>query len=144
MESSSVFVDIIRLNVFATMSFRKYKDKVLIGDTVILYMGFNRLQALKVDAGKVHQTKFGALRHNDLIGVRYGSKVQCSKGWLHVLHVSPELWTVTLPHRTQILYSTDISMVTMQLDLKPGSVVVEAGKKKGENKARSISITRYQ
>ena len=46
---------------------------------------------------------------------------------MHVLHPTPELWTLTLPHRTQILYSTDISHVTLMLDLKPGSIVVESG-----------------
>ena len=49
------------------------------------------------------------------------------KGWLYLLHPSPELWTVTLPHRTQILYSTDISLIMMELELRPGSVVVESG-----------------
>ena len=49
------------------------------------------------------------------------------KNWVLVLHPTPELWTVALPHRTQILYSTDIAMVTLQLGLRPGSVVVECG-----------------
>merc|ERR1711860_109661 len=43
------------------------------------------------------------------------------------MHPTPELWTLSLPHRTQILYTTDISMVILQLDIKPGSIVVEAG-----------------
>ena len=46
---------------------------------------------------------------------------------MHILYPTPELWTLVLPHRTQILYSRDISMVTMMLDLRPGSVVVESG-----------------
>ena len=46
-----------------------------------------------------------------LVGQRYGSKVHFSKGWGIALHPTPELWTVTLPHRTQILYATDIAMV---------------------------------
>lgn len=110
------------------MSFEKYKEKIEDGDKVILYLGFDNMHAIKVKDGQTFQTKYGALRHSHLIGREFGCKVQCPKGYLHVLHPTPELWTMNLPHRTQILYSTDISVVTLQLDLKPGSVVVESGK----------------
>lgn len=110
------------------MSFEKYKEKIEDGDKVILYLGFDNMHAIKVKDGQTFQTKYGALRHSHLIGKEFGCKIQCPKGYLHVLHPTPELWTMNLPHRTQILYSTDISVVTLQLDLKPGSVVVESGK----------------
>lgn len=109
------------------MSFAGYKEKVENGDTLVVFLGFDNLLTFQVDRSKTHQTKYGALHHKDVIGLRYGSKVQCSRGWVYILHPTPELWTVTLPHRTQIIYSTDIAMVTFQLDLKPGSIVVEAG-----------------
>lgn len=32
-----------------------------------------------------------------------------------------------MPHRTQIIYTPDISMILYQLDVKPGSVIVESG-----------------
>jgi tRNA A58 N-methylase Trm61 len=38
-----------------------------------------------------------------------------------------ELWTLALPHRTQILYMPDISLILLELDIKPGSIVIEAG-----------------
>jgi len=109
------------------MNFARYKKTIEHGDTVVLYLGFNSMMAIQVNRGKTHQTKYGALRHDHMIGKEYGSKVKCSRGWLHVLYPTPELWTMTLPHRTQIVYSTDISMITLQLELKPGTVVVESG-----------------
>lgn len=73
--------------------------------------------------------KGGAVHHDRLIGLEFGSKVATSNGknWVYVLHPTPELWTCTLPHRTQIVYSTDCSIITMQLGLRPGSVIVESG-----------------
>ncbi|KAL0868605.1 hypothetical protein ABMA27_008067 [Loxostege sticticalis] len=118
------------------MSFKNYKDKIEEGDTVILYLS-NNLYALDVQrmiknkkgemVENVFQTPFGALKVKNLIGADYGSRVELSKGWGHVLQPTPELWSLTLPHRTQIIYTPDISMIMLQLDLVPGSVVIEAG-----------------
>ncbi|XP_040916027.1 tRNA (adenine(58)-N(1))-methyltransferase catalytic subunit TRMT61A [Toxotes jaculatrix] len=111
------------------MSFVEYSDFIQDGDIAIIYLGHDSTMPVKVQQGAQTQTRYGVIRHStDLIGQRYGSKVTCSKGgWVHVLHPTPELWTVSLPHRTQILYTTDIATVTMMLELKPGSVVCESG-----------------
>lgn len=97
------------------------------GDTCVVYCTFAHIYSIKLAHGEVFQTKYGALKHDDVIGRTYGTKVQCSRGYVYVLRATPELWTLTLPHRTQILYTRDISLVTLQLDLKPGSVVCEVG-----------------
>jgi len=88
------------------------------------------IQPLQVTAGKLFNNKFGSYRHDDLIGLPYGSKVASShgRGFIHVLRPTPELWTVALPHRTQILYLADIALVTSWLNIKPGSNVIEAGR----------------
>ncbi|XP_039992930.1 tRNA (adenine(58)-N(1))-methyltransferase catalytic subunit TRMT61A [Xiphias gladius] len=111
------------------MSFVEYSDFVQDGDVAIIYLGHESTMPVKVQKGAQTQTRYGVIRHStDLIGQRYGSKVTCSKGgWVHVLHPTPELWTVSLPHRTQILYTTDIATITMMLELKPGSIVCESG-----------------
>ena len=77
----------------------------------------------------IFQIRGGAISHNDVIGKPYGGKVYSTNGksWITILYPTPELWTVTLPHRTQILYTTDISMITMYLELRPGSIVCESG-----------------
>lgn len=109
------------------MSFLEYKDLIEEGDTVIIYLNHTTLYAIEITNGKVFQTKYGALKHDDLLGQEYGTLVKCTRGYVHVLHPTPELWTLTLPHRTQIIYTPDISMIVMQLDLKPGCVVCESG-----------------
>lgn len=119
------------------MSFTGPKRIIEKGDTVILYLSITNMHALEVEAeiknknGQLvphtHQTTYGALKVDSLIGKEYGSKVELSKGYAYVLQPNPELWTINLPHRTQILYTPDISMILLQLEVKPGSTVIEAG-----------------
>uniref|UniRef100_A0A8C5S3I0 tRNA (adenine(58)-N(1))-methyltransferase n=1 Tax=Laticauda laticaudata TaxID=8630 RepID=A0A8C5S3I0_LATLA len=111
------------------MSFIEYADMIKEGDTAIVFLGHESMFPVKVQHGGKTQTKYGVIRHStDLIGKKYGSKVTCSKGgWVYILYPTPELWTLNLRHRTQILYSTDISLITMMLELKPGSIVCESG-----------------
>ncbi len=47
--------------------------------------------------------------------------------WVMVFHPTPELWTLTLPHRTQIIYTPDASIISLGLELRPGSKVIECG-----------------
>ncbi|KAK6181900.1 hypothetical protein SNE40_009678 [Patella caerulea] len=109
------------------MGFSSYKKSVENGDTVILYLSPSHIAPLKINLGQTLQTAYGAIKHSNLIGKKYGCKINCPKGWIYLLHPTSELWTQAVPHRTQILYSTDISMIVFQLELTVGSVVVEAG-----------------
>jgi len=103
------------------------KNIVEEGDTVVIYINFSQMSTLVVERGKVLQTKYGALRHDHIIGKTFGSRLDCTKGYVYVLCPSPELWSQNLEHRTQILYTSDVALVTLNLDLKPGSLVGEAG-----------------
>ncbi|XP_015790446.1 tRNA (adenine(58)-N(1))-methyltransferase catalytic subunit TRMT61A-like [Tetranychus urticae] len=110
-----------------TVNVNSKKAVISAGDHLFIFISPKQMYPLKVVPKETFQTKFGPIKHNDLIGVKYGTKLNLSKGWVYVLPFTPELWTLNLPHRTQILYSTDISMITCQLNLKPGSVVIESG-----------------
>lgn len=120
------------------MSFALTKSVVEEGDTVILYLNPQAMHALQVKrlitskkgemVENVFQTDFGAIKVSELIGKKFGHKVQLSRGWGYILYPTPELWTLTLLHRTQILYTPDISLIIMQLDLKAGSIVIESGR----------------
>lgn len=134
---SLVKVPLILRECKAIMSFDKFKDTIEQGDTVILYLSVNSMHVIQVQpkiknrkdewVENVFQTTYGALKVQSLVGKKFGTKVALSRGWAYVLHPTPELWTLTLPHRTQIIYTPDISMIIFQLEIKPGSVVVESG-----------------
>jgi len=50
-----------------------------------------------------------------------------STGFVHLLPPTPELWTASLPHRTQVVYTPDYSYILQRLRVSPGSIVIEAG-----------------
>ncbi|KAK3299378.1 S-adenosyl-L-methionine-dependent methyltransferase [Chaetomium fimeti] len=50
-----------------------------------------------------------------------------TSGFIHVLPPTPELWTTSLPHRTQVVYTPDYSYILHRIRARPGSVLIEAG-----------------
>lgn len=97
------------------------------GDICVIYISENLKHILRIEPGTQCQTKYGSFLADDLIGHQWGVKFNCRKGWVIPLRLTPDLWTQLLPHRTQILYQADISMILIQLDIKPGSIIVESG-----------------
>ncbi|KAF8610432.1 tRNA methyltransferase complex GCD14 subunit [Ceratobasidium sp. AG-I] len=121
-------------------------SSIAAGDVIILWMTREDVQSIIVTPGKELNGRYGVYRHSDLVGVSYGSKLASrnGRGFIHVLRPTPELWTLALPHRTQILYHADISYIIMWLGIKPGSAVVEAGTGSGSfshSVARTIGST---
>ncbi|KAL2417674.1 tRNA (adenine(58)-N(1))-methyltransferase catalytic subunit trm61 [Exophiala dermatitidis] len=52
-------------------------------------------------------------------------------GFVHILPPTPENWTTSLPHRTQVVYTPDYSYVLNRLRARPGSRLIEAGSGSG-------------
>ncbi|XP_046745532.1 tRNA (adenine(58)-N(1))-methyltransferase catalytic subunit TRMT61A [Diprion similis] len=119
------------------MSFNGSKDLVEEGDVVILYIAPSNMHSLEVTpktmnkkgvlVENVFQTVYGALKVASLVGAKYGAKVDLSRGWAYVLQPTSDLWTLTLPHRTQIIYTPDISNIVYLMELEPGKTVIETG-----------------
>ncbi|KAF5360559.1 hypothetical protein D9756_005055 [Leucocoprinus leucothites] len=103
--------------------------EIAAGDLVIVWMTRDNIQPLVVTPGKDFNSKYGNYRQADFVGVPYGSKVgsPSGKGFVYLLRPTPELWTLALPHRTQIVYIADIAFITSRLNIRPGSRVIEAG-----------------
>eukprot|EP01133_Synstelium_polycarpum_P010776 gene10776-12554_t len=87
------------------------------------------MHLVTITSGATFNSKFGSFKHKRLIGMEYGSKVASEEGqgFMHILTLTPELWSLTLDHRTQILFNLDISTIIFNLEVKNGSKVVESG-----------------
>nr|GME06986.1 tRNA (adenine(58)-N(1))-methyltransferase catalytic subunit TRMT61A [Ipomoea batatas] len=122
-----------------------FNRRIKYGDLVIVYEKHDAMKAVKVSENGVLQNRFGAFKHSDWIGKSFGSKVFGHKGgFVYLLAPTPELWTLVLSHRTQILYIADISFVVMYLEIVPGCVVLESGTGSGSlttSLARAVAPT---
>ncbi|PVV02337.1 hypothetical protein BB560_003212 [Smittium megazygosporum] len=109
--------------------FHEYKKFIQEGDRVLVYMNRDSIVPIIVNQDECLKIKFGEYPHTKMIGLEYGSQIESSKGkgYVYLLHPTPELWTIAVPHRTQILYTPDISFISLKLNLRPGSVVIESG-----------------
>ncbi|CAN8236411.1 unnamed protein product [Cochlearia groenlandica] len=105
-----------------------YKRCIEEGDLVIVYERHDVMKPVIVSKDGVLQNRYGVYKHSDWIGKPLGTKVFSNKGrFVYLLAPTPELWTLVLSHRTQILYIADISFVVMFLEVVPGCVVIESG-----------------
>jgi tRNA (adenine57-N1/adenine58-N1)-methyltransferase len=53
--------------------------------------------------------------------------VEAGSGFMHILQPTPESWTYSLDHRTQVVYTPDYSYVLQRMNVKPGDTLIEAG-----------------
>ena len=57
----------------------------------------------------------------------FKAAVTASSGFAHLLPPTPESWTSSLPHRTQVVYTPDYSYILQRLRVRPGTQLIEAG-----------------
>jgi tRNA (adenine57-N1/adenine58-N1)-methyltransferase catalytic subunit len=101
------------------------------GDLVVIQESFDKLDFVYVQPGAIFQNRNGAFHHADFINQPFGTKIrsrdQRGYGFLYLLKPTPELWTRSLNHRTQVVHELDQSQIVFQLHVQPNSVVVESG-----------------
>ena len=76
-----------------------------------------------------------------------------SSGFAHLIPPTPETWTLSLPHRTQVVYTPDYSYILQRLRVRPGDHLIEAGAGSGSfthaavrcvyNGAPGMEVTSY-
>jgi tRNA (adenine57-N1/adenine58-N1)-methyltransferase len=107
---------------------RRANRRIQEGDVVMLCERFDKFHLVVTKNTEFFHHRFGKFAHSGIIGKKFGTRVRGSAGgWLWVLPLAPDRWINAVSHRTQIMYTMDISFVIMNLNLAPGFVVAEAG-----------------
>ena len=131
------------------------------GHTVLCYTGFGYIHVIRVPKNG-YDTSFTIIRgitvkHGDIIGLRYGSKITFGKFGLkrhradtiektcaqktlvdagnkkeniksfYLLRPTSPAISKSLRHQTQIIFPEDMSAICSEMNLKPGSNVLESG-----------------
>lgn len=100
------------------------------GDLVVVMERRDTYSPIYLEKGGIFQNRLGHFHHDDIIGRCVGTKVLSrsqSGRYIRLLLPSPELWTMGLRQRTQIVQDLDQSMVVFMLGLRPGMRVLESG-----------------
>jgi tRNA (adenine57-N1/adenine58-N1)-methyltransferase len=98
------------------------------GDLILLISTDHKRYVMRLQGGQTTHTHFGALRHDELIGVPWGGSVQSHSGH-RALILQPSLTDLIqqLKRGTQIIYPKDAAYIVHRLSLRAGSQVIEAG-----------------
>jgi tRNA (adenine57-N1/adenine58-N1)-methyltransferase len=98
------------------------------GDLVQLIGRSHQYFIIQLKSGSEFQSHRGVIKHDDLIGLSWGSQVLSHKGNPFYL-MQPSLADVLkdMPRTSQILYPKDIGFILISMDIGPGKLVIEAG-----------------
>ena len=98
------------------------------GDLVLLITDDHKRYLIRLQAGQSHHTHLGPFRHDEMIGIPWGSAVFTERRH-RALILQPALTDLVdqIKRGTQIIYPKDAAYIVHRLSLHAGSRVIEAG-----------------
>lgn len=98
------------------------------GDIALLVGRDRKRRLVRLEPGETLQTHKGVVRHDDLIGLPWGSRVLTHMGFPFLL-LRPSLNDRILHLRriSQIVYPKDAGYILLKMSIGPGTRVIEAG-----------------
>jgi tRNA (adenine57-N1/adenine58-N1)-methyltransferase len=98
------------------------------GDVVLLISSDRKRFVFALNPGAVLQSHRGMVTHDDLIGLRWGQRVQSHLGYrFSLLRPSTDDLVRHIKRSSQIVYPKDAGYILLKLGIRAGCRVVEAG-----------------
>jgi len=98
------------------------------GDLVQLHGSTHKNHLLILKAGEVFMTHRGVIKHDDIIGVPWGVRLESHSGHpFFVLQPGIPDLVQAIKRTTQIMYPKDIGYIVLRLGVGPGRRVLECG-----------------
>ncbi len=98
------------------------------GDLTMLVAADRKSFIFRLNPGDMFQSHLGILKHDDLIGAPWGSRIHSHLGH-EFLMFEPTLrdFLLQIERKSQIIFPKDLGYVLLRLSIKPGAKVIEAG-----------------
>jgi len=110
------------------MNWIKCREEAQEGDLVLLIGSKQKYFIITLVQGGVFETHRGIVKHNDLIGRKWGSKILSHKeSPFYLFQPGIEELIKTTKRNTQIMYAKDIGYTLLKLSIINGTKVIEAG-----------------
>ncbi len=98
------------------------------GETVLLVDPKDRRYLVALQRGQTFHSHLGLIPHAELIGRAEGAVVETSLGQPFViLRPTIEDFILKMPRHTNVVYPKDLALMLVKANVRPGSVIVEAG-----------------
>ncbi len=116
-------------------------EKIKEGDDVLFFLDNRRSYLIRVERDKIIHTHKGFIKINDVIGKEFGVHIKSSMG-VDFVALKPSIkdYIFKVSRKTQIIYPKDIALIILFGNIKPGSLIVEAGTGAG---ALTIALANY-
>ncbi|UXD21393.1 protein L-isoaspartate methyltransferase [Ignicoccus pacificus DSM 13166] len=103
-------------------------ERLKYGDLVLVYLDNKRRKVIRLREGGVYTSDKGVLRHDDVVGLSYGSSVILSTGFkAYLLRPTLEDLLREFSRRTQVIYPKDIGLMIVKLGAGPRMRCLEGG-----------------
>jgi len=110
------------------LNWNTYEETTKEGDLIQLVGLSHKNFIFRLKAGSVFQSHRGVIKHDNLIGMPWGTQIFSHKGSpFYLLQPSFSDLLIDTPRSTQILYPKDIGFILISLGVGPGSKIIEAG-----------------